>query len=86
MDITKEDQCKGVVDNIILRFSRIDVLINNAAIDAKFDKHSKISMENEIDLDFSILGSRNLLVNLIKIIILRIKVLSKKWCKKVKGI
>ena len=46
LDITKEDQCKEVVDNIILRFSRIDVLINNAAIDAKFDKHSKISMEN----------------------------------------
>ncbi|MBP1637948.1 MAG: family oxidoreductase [Bacteroidetes bacterium] len=37
LDITKEDSCEEAVRLAIEKFERIDVLINNAAIDAKFD-------------------------------------------------
>lgn len=37
-DVTKEKSCSACIQNAIKKFKRIDVLINNAAIDAKFDK------------------------------------------------
>jgi NAD(P)-dependent dehydrogenase (short-subunit alcohol dehydrogenase family) len=37
LDITKEDSCRQAIEFVKTRFQRIDVLINNAAIDAKFD-------------------------------------------------
>ena len=45
LDITNEDSCLTSVDLAIKEFGRIDVLINNAAIDAKFDQEgsSKIN-------------------------------------------
>lgn len=38
LDITDEESCDNTMKAIILKFGRLDVLINNAAIDAKFDK------------------------------------------------
>ncbi|MDD2244242.1 MAG: SDR family oxidoreductase [Dysgonamonadaceae bacterium] len=46
LDITNEENCEQTVAETINKFGRIDVLINNAAIDAKFDKEgtSKVNM------------------------------------------
>ncbi|HEV7346843.1 SDR family oxidoreductase [Telluribacter sp.] len=38
LDITDEASCQAVVAATVARFGALDVLINNAAIDAKFDK------------------------------------------------
>ena len=38
LDITNETSASEIVDATIVKFGRLDVLINNAAIDAKFDK------------------------------------------------
>ncbi len=38
LDITYEASCEEVVQNTVEKFGRLDVLINSAAIDAKFDK------------------------------------------------
>lgn len=38
LDITSEENCIEAVEASVSKFSKIDVLINNAAIDAKFDK------------------------------------------------
>ena len=38
LDITQEQSCEQVVAATVEKFGRLDVLINNAAIDAKFDK------------------------------------------------
>ncbi len=38
LDITNEASCTEVIIKTIQKFGRLDVLINNAAIDAKFDK------------------------------------------------
>jgi NAD(P)-dependent dehydrogenase (short-subunit alcohol dehydrogenase family) len=38
LDITQEQSCSNVVEATVNAFGRVDVLINNAAIDAKFDK------------------------------------------------
>ncbi|MPR34967.1 SDR family oxidoreductase [Salmonirosea aquatica] len=38
LDITNEESCAAVVRVAVEKFGKIDVLINNAAIDAKFDK------------------------------------------------
>lgn len=38
LDITDEASCQSVVEATVGRFGRLDVLVNNAAIDAKFDK------------------------------------------------
>lgn len=46
MDITNEQQVAEGVEKIIAHFGTIDVLVNNAAIDAKFDK-SGISKVNQ---------------------------------------
>ncbi len=40
LDITREESIGHCISNIISAFGRIDVLINNAAIDAKFDKEN----------------------------------------------
>ncbi|NDP20668.1 MAG: SDR family oxidoreductase [Paludibacter sp.] len=37
LDITNEDSCEEAVKLAVEKFNKIDVLINNAAIDAKFD-------------------------------------------------
>jgi NAD(P)-dependent dehydrogenase (short-subunit alcohol dehydrogenase family) len=38
LDITSEASCEEAVQVAVAKFGRVDVLINNAAIDAKFDK------------------------------------------------
>lgn len=38
LDITSEKSCAAVIQQTIEKFGRLDTLINNAAIDAKFDK------------------------------------------------
>ncbi|MBE9466384.1 SDR family oxidoreductase [Dyadobacter subterraneus] len=40
LDITDEASCQKAMIEIILKFGRLDVLINNAGLDAKFDKES----------------------------------------------
>lgn len=37
LDITQKQSCRTAIDAIIAKFGKLDVLINNAAIDAKFD-------------------------------------------------
>ena len=43
-DITKEKDCVSSVENAVKKFKRIDVLINNAAIDAKFDRKANTKL------------------------------------------
>ncbi|WKK67353.1 SDR family oxidoreductase [Lutimonas zeaxanthinifaciens] len=45
LDITSESSCSDVIKSAVSKFGKLDVLINNAAIDAKFDKEgsSKIN-------------------------------------------
>lgn len=38
LDITDEESCEQAVADCVKKFGKLDVLINNAAIDAKFDK------------------------------------------------
>lgn len=68
LDITDEKQCIDAVESAINKFGRIDVLINNAAIDAKFDNahigtvnHSRFEnypMENfKKSVDTNIIGT-----------------------------
>lgn len=40
LDITDEVRCQQTMIAVIKKFGRLDVLINNAGLDAKFDKHS----------------------------------------------
>ncbi|GAB3170382.1 SDR family oxidoreductase [Telluribacter humicola] len=40
LDITNEASCRAVVEATVEKFRKLDVLINNAAIDAKFDKEN----------------------------------------------
>lgn len=46
LDITDEQNCETTVQRAVEKFGRVDVLINNAAIDAKFDQEgvSKVNM------------------------------------------
>jgi 2-deoxy-D-gluconate 3-dehydrogenase len=46
LDITDEASCSQCVEKSIEAFGRIDVLINNAAIDAKFDKAGEGQINN----------------------------------------
>ena len=46
LDITDEASCSRCVEKSIEAFGRIDVLINNAAIDAKFDKAGEGQINN----------------------------------------
>ncbi|MBC8046667.1 MAG: SDR family oxidoreductase [Fimbriimonadaceae bacterium] len=46
LDITKQKSCEGVIKAAVAKFKKIDVLINNAALDAKFDKKN-ISKVNQ---------------------------------------
>jgi NAD(P)-dependent dehydrogenase (short-subunit alcohol dehydrogenase family) len=39
LDITDEASCEAVVEATVATFGRLDVLVNNAAIDAKFDQN-----------------------------------------------
>ncbi|GHB83383.1 SDR family oxidoreductase [Persicitalea jodogahamensis] len=38
LDITQEESCEEAIRSTVQKFGRLDVLINSAAIDAKFDK------------------------------------------------
>lgn len=40
LDICSETACLAVVEAAVNQFGRLDVLVNNAAIDAKFDEHA----------------------------------------------
>lgn len=40
LDITDEESCQKTIHAIIQKFGKLDVLINNAGLDAKFDKES----------------------------------------------
>lgn len=46
LDITEEKSCEKAVKESVTKFGKIDVLINNAAIDAKFDKNSISEINN----------------------------------------
>lgn len=46
LDITDEASCSQCVEKSLEAFGRIDVLINNAAIDAKFDKAGEGQINN----------------------------------------
>ncbi len=46
LDITNTSSCQNCISQAIAKFGKIDVLINNAAIDAKFDKQN-ISQLNQ---------------------------------------
>lgn len=46
LDITSEESCSNCVAKAVAQFGRIDVLINNAAIDAKFDKSGEGQVNN----------------------------------------
>jgi 2-deoxy-D-gluconate 3-dehydrogenase len=46
LDITREDSCGECVRQAVHHFGKIDVLINNAAIDAKFDKSGEGEINN----------------------------------------
>ena len=40
LDITNENSCEKALEESVKKFGKIDVLINNAALDAKFDKQN----------------------------------------------
>lgn len=44
-DITNEEEAQEIVRIAVQKFDRLDVLINNAAIDAKFDKEGTASVD-----------------------------------------
>ena len=46
LDITDEESCQNAMKMIPAKFGRLDVLINNAAIDAKFDQTNLDSIDN----------------------------------------
>lgn len=46
LDITNENSIQQSIDKAISKFGKIDVLINNAAIDAKFDKSGMDQVNN----------------------------------------
>jgi NAD(P)-dependent dehydrogenase (short-subunit alcohol dehydrogenase family) len=46
LDITQEISCQEAMEAVIRKFGRLDVLINNAAVDAKFDKENSTSLNH----------------------------------------
>jgi 2-deoxy-D-gluconate 3-dehydrogenase len=46
LDITSEESCESCVQQSLEKFGKIDVLINNAAIDAKFDAEGESKVNN----------------------------------------
>ena len=44
LDITDKESCQNTITAILEKFGRLDVLINNAAIDAKFDQENYSSI------------------------------------------
>jgi NAD(P)-dependent dehydrogenase (short-subunit alcohol dehydrogenase family) len=71
LDITSEENCTEVVNAAVAKFSKIDVLINNAAIDAKFDKEGT-SKVNKSRFEFYPLDAlrRSVEVNLVGTVII----------------
>tara|TARA_B100001063_G_C16746336_1_gene547719 strand:+ start:497 stop:1330 length:834 start_codon:yes stop_codon:yes gene_type:complete len=47
LDLVNEDECINTIDEIQKEFHKIDVLINAAAIDSKFDKSEKAKINNQ---------------------------------------
>ena len=70
-DITRQDECMDAVVKTIEKFQKIDVLINNAAIDAKFDtaNSSKINRSRFENYPVELLR-RSVEVNLIGTVII----------------
>ena len=54
LDITDEKSISALVEKAKVKFGRIDVLINNAAIDAKFEKDSNTDLASVDFADFPI--------------------------------
>lgn len=46
LDITSTTSIERCLQEVLQKYGRIDVLINNAAIDAKFDKHHSATVNN----------------------------------------
>lgn len=71
LDITSEENCIEAVEASVSKFSKIDVLINNAAIDAKFDKEGT-SKVNKSRFEFYPLDAlkKSVEVNLIGTVII----------------
>jgi len=71
LDITSEENCTEAVEAAVSKFSKIDVLINNAAIDAKFDKEGT-SKVNKSRFEFYPLDAlrKSIEVNLIGTVII----------------
>lgn len=71
LDITSEENCIKAVEASVSKFSKIDVLINNAAIDAKFDKEGT-SKVNKSRFEFYPIDAlkRSVEVNLVGTVII----------------
>jgi NAD(P)-dependent dehydrogenase (short-subunit alcohol dehydrogenase family) len=71
LDITSEENCIEAVEASVSKFSKIDVLINNAAIDAKFDKEGT-SKVNKSRFEFYPLDAlkKSIEVNLVGTVII----------------
>ncbi|WP_254413199.1 SDR family oxidoreductase [Dyadobacter diqingensis] len=66
LDITSEISCANTVNAAVQKFGRLDVLINNAAIDAKFDAEQSAGKHNARFENYPIASLRNSVdVNLI---------------------
>jgi NAD(P)-dependent dehydrogenase (short-subunit alcohol dehydrogenase family) len=46
LDITNDASIENCLNKVLDKYGRVDVLINNAAIDAKFDKHHSSAVNN----------------------------------------
>ncbi|MFI5172874.1 MAG: SDR family NAD(P)-dependent oxidoreductase, partial [Chitinophagales bacterium] len=65
LDITNENSCRNTIDAAVNKFGKLDVLINNAAIDAKFDdKHIDSSNRTRFELYPMELFKRSVEVNI----------------------
>jgi len=50
-DITQKSQCSEAVDKVIKEFGRLDILVNNAAVQLTQESVEDIS-EDQLDLTF----------------------------------
>lgn len=50
LDVTDEDQVKGLADDLIVRHGRLDILINNAANNPSFDSENARVSFNRVEL------------------------------------
>ena len=77
MDISNEKSIERGIKKIMTKFGKIDVLINNAAIDAKFDKSGKSKINNSRFENYPIdLLRKSIDVNMVGTILI-----SQKVCK-----